>query len=306
MRRPHHPNRCPGSRSRSHLRRRYQLLAIAITIGWLAVCSTAATATEITAATAPTTNTQPSGVFRKALTLVRAHRLDALHDWLSIHPQLLANPRDAGRLLHTAIRIADVPIARYLLTSGVDPDVKQSLDQSTPLHNASILKIPSLVELLVKHQANVNATDRNGRSPIFRALELQRMDIADILHKAGADLNHVDTLHGWTPLNLTVYEEKLSATKWLIDHGARVDAVDYHGMGLLELAVQYTQKRTRAAVHIIHLLREAGLTDIAPAYRYLFELRRNAVPRDILVEVDFLMLQQAVSGQAYQPLVQLH
>ena len=156
------------------------------------------------------------GIFKQALTLVRARQLDALDELVTTNPQLLGNQRQAGRLLHSAIRIADVPVARYLLVSGVNPDVRQALDQSAPLHNASILKTTALVELLVAHKADVNATDQNGRSPIFRALELQRMDIARILFAAGADLNHVDTLHGWTPLNLTVYEEKLTATKWLI------------------------------------------------------------------------------------------
>ena len=246
------------------------------------------------------------GIFKQALTLVRARQLDALDELVTTNPQLLGNQRQAGRLLHSAIRIADVPVARYLLVSGVNPDVRQALDQSAPLHNASILKTTALVELLVAHKADVNATDQNGRSPIFRALELQRMDIARILFAAGADLNHVDTLHGWTPLNLTVYEEKLTATKWLIDNGAHVEVIDKHGMGLLELAVQFTQKRTREAVRTLHLLRDAGLTDISPAYRYLFGIRRNAVPRDILVEVDYLMLQQAEAGQLYRPLVRLH
>lgn len=262
--------------------------------------------TAITLCTTANAVNPQTALFKQALTIVRAHQLDALRNLLKSNPELIQHKSSAGRLLHTAVRIADAPIADYLLSLGVDPDFKQSLDQSTPLHNASILKTTALVELLVAKGADVNANDRNGRSPIFRALELQRMDIVNTLFEAGADLNHVDALHSWTPLNLTVYEEKLTATRWLIEHGSHIDVVDKHGMGLLELAVQFTQKRTRGAVEIIHALRDAGLSDIAPAYNYLFDLRRNAVPRDILVEVDWLMLQQAVPGESYQPLVQMY
>jgi len=51
--------------------------------------------------------------------------------------------------------------AEALIAAGADLEAKNN-EQTTPLYNAAFFCHPETVELLLKHKANVNTTDKNG------------------------------------------------------------------------------------------------------------------------------------------------
>lgn len=66
---------------------------------------------------------------------------------------------------------------------------------------------------------HANEIDNQGLTLLFRAVFHGRFDNADMLLKAGADINYADH-HGWTPLFWATYNQQQQAVRYLIAHGA--------------------------------------------------------------------------------------
>ena len=95
---------------------------------------------------------------------------------------------------------AGVMAAKLLIDRGADVNAVSSSDASfgvsgthhvafvrfTPLHLAAACGNLSDVSLLLKSGADVNALDGKGQTALMLATEMRRMDIAELLQKAGA------------------------------------------------------------------------------------------------------------------------
>lgn len=64
-------------------------------------------------------------------------------------------------------------IVELLLTAGADPNAKTRAGGSTPLHIAAFGGNVEAVKHLIAHKADVNATDREGKTPLQRILAMQ-------------------------------------------------------------------------------------------------------------------------------------
>lgn len=130
-----------------------------------------------------------------------------------------------------------------LLEVGYEVDSPDD-SAATALMLAARTASDAVVARLVAADANVNALDSKGRSPLIYAVaareEPQRvLETLSILLEAGADPNH----HGESctpPLASSAYLDDgyLEAAKLLVDHGARLDARDHMGKTALMHAAQ--------------------------------------------------------------------
>ena len=75
---------------------------------------------------------------------------------------------------------------------------------------------------------DVNALDRDGRTPLFQAVIDGNLAIASELIKHGAHVNAQDK-NLETPLHFAAREHHVQTAEFLLQHGARVDAQDSHG-----------------------------------------------------------------------------
>ena len=66
--------------------------------------------------------------------------------------------------LHWASSLNSIGVARLLLTSGIDVDIR-NLEGQTPLHIACNGINTQMIQLLLSEGASLKATDINGKTP---------------------------------------------------------------------------------------------------------------------------------------------
>jgi ankyrin repeat protein len=116
-------------------------------------------------------------------------------------------------VLHVAAAGYRVEIARMLLAAGADPVSAMNRRCSQPLHYASdgYLDSPSwdarrqvaMIRLLLKAGANIDAQDKNGATPLHRAVRTRCAAAVACLLEAGADPT-IRNKPGSTPFHLAV------------------------------------------------------------------------------------------------------
>lgn len=91
--------------------------------------------------------------------------------------------------LIAAVRRGSLPGVRQLLAG--DPGLATIEDEkgNTPLHYAAAAGNVAMVNLLLQHDADINAIVRKGGTPINYAAEHGHMEVVEVLLEGGADLH---------------------------------------------------------------------------------------------------------------------
>ena len=137
----------------------------------------------------------------------------------------------------------DLEAVKLLLSRGADINGR-GVENTTPLVCAANCEHLEIVRHLLAHGADPNMVDRDGNSPLTKALGRLRQEedptvinqIADVLISGGANINaHNDG--GASPLLLATMARDWELAKKLIELGADVNAADGDGQTAL-LAAQ--------------------------------------------------------------------
>jgi ankyrin repeat protein len=176
--------------------------------------------------------------------------------------------------LMAAARVGSVEAAKALLDRGATIDAADPAFHQTALIVAVRDNRPDVVQLLIAHHADVNAKTRvgitppfilpnsvpgfghgigivrggspdrgrrsprpGGMSPLHYAARDGRLDIAQALVAAGADVNAREA-NDITPLLTAISNNHVDVAQFLIDHGADVNASDWYGRTPLWSAVE--------------------------------------------------------------------
>ncbi|GAX26396.1 hypothetical protein FisN_2Hh184 [Fistulifera solaris] len=101
-------------------------------------------------------------------------------------------------------------MARLFLELGVN------VQMGCPLMNAVTDRNLPMVHLLLQHRADVNATDLDGRTPLFEAVSWNHPSLIRLLIQQGAEVNHREHLLGLTPLLFAVVHKRVAAVETLL------------------------------------------------------------------------------------------
>ena len=149
-------------------------------------------------------------------------------------------------------------VVRYLLDHGADANAQSNTEHSTPLHLASYFGGFKVAQLLLNRGVNINVRDAQCRTPLHEALtnlsntvEDYFVDAVRFLLDHGADVEAEDNNHS-TPLHVISEYGNVGAARLLLEHGARVDALDKDHSTPLHVA------SPRGNVEIARLLLEHG------------------------------------------------
>ena len=149
-------------------------------------------------------------------------------------------------------------VVQYLLEHGADVDAQADTEHSTPLHLASYHGGFKVAWLLLNHCVNINVRGKMSRTPLHEVLTgLDNtlpdyyVDAVRFLLDHGADVDAEDDNRS-TPLHVISKHGNVKAARLLLEHGARVDARDNDQSTPLHLASR------NGNVEAVRLLLERG------------------------------------------------
>ncbi|XP_048772787.1 ankycorbin-like [Ostrea edulis] len=121
---------------------------------------------------------------------------------------------------------------KKMLKCGIDPNITD--ENGEPLIFTIIVNgdLESLKMLLA--YCDVNIENKDGRSALMLAIEMDDVEMIKALIKAGARVNKSDN-SGKTPLLLALEEGKFKIAEYLIKHGSDVNEMDCLGQTALHL-----------------------------------------------------------------------
>jgi outer membrane protein assembly factor BamB len=128
--------------------------------------------------------------------------------------------------------------------------------QANSLHKAAAAGDIEQVKKLVSEGANIDAKDKQGRTPLHNAAANGRMEVAELLIEKGADINAQHN-SGGTPLHLAVNRGHKEMIELLITKGADINIKNSGGNAPIYNAMQ------RGYTEIVELLRAHGAEEVS-------------------------------------------
>ncbi|MDQ2842016.1 MAG: ankyrin repeat domain-containing protein [Acidobacteriota bacterium] len=141
---------------------------------------------------------------------------------------------DSTALLY-AVLAPRIEMVRTLLSKGADPNLSYSQSR-TALHLAAN---PAVVDLLIAGQADIEALDESGLSPLDEAVLHGRTEIASLLLRAHADPARIHPADGRGPLHEAAIKGYPALVPLLVAAGADPAAPDRWRQTPLDLALAY-------------------------------------------------------------------
>jgi len=131
-----------------------------------------------------------------------------------------------GTPLDIAVAKGSNAIAELLIEAGADVEgaTADSVGRQHPLHLvATRLSGASMAQLLINGGAKLDARDKAGKTPLIRAVSAGNIEVADVLLKAGADIEKGDTELGASPLSWAACSDQVRAVEFLLSKGAQIN-----------------------------------------------------------------------------------
>jgi hypothetical protein len=126
--------------------------------------------------------------------------------------------------LHWAVYRDDAATVRPLIASGADVKATTRVGDITPLSLACTTGDSSVIDLLLKAVADVNAATADGATPLMLAAGSGSADAAKVLPDHGANVNAKEGAHGQTALMFAAAKNQTTAIEVLLKSGADTSA----------------------------------------------------------------------------------
>jgi ankyrin repeat protein len=151
--------------------------------------------------------------------------------------------------LLAALKAGHGDTARVLLEAGADTSIKPA----SGIHPVLYMDTTDLLRMVLEFQPDLGLADRDGDTALNAALERDTVQLADmkLLVHAGSNVDTTNTA-GWTPLHKAIDKDKLDIARFLLKRGANANALALNTGAPLHLAC------SKASPAAVRLLVDAG------------------------------------------------
>jgi ankyrin repeat protein len=156
--------------------------------------------------------------------------------------------------LHIARRRTSIDLVQLLLDHGANINASDTWRGETVLHDASSKGHITVVKLLLEHGANVDSRSKSRWTPLHCTTVMGHSKVAELLLDHGADV-HAQNEDGWTALHLAAFNGHLEIVAVVLKHGADPHAQTNEGKTSIHLAKMPLQPG-QTHPHIMQLLSE--------------------------------------------------
>ena len=130
--------------------------------------------------------------------------------------------------IHDYARQGNIKAIQKELKNGVNINIKDPKEGSTPLMYASLKGNTELVKFLIANGANINAKSRKGSTALIIASVQKHKEVIKLLLRYGADINSKFN-NGNTALSFASFLGNTKIVKLLIDNGANINTKSNDG-----------------------------------------------------------------------------
>ena len=122
--------------------------------------------------------------------------------------------------MHFAVAQNDLESAEWLLANDAEVDAKDYRGW-TPLHETAHVHALEIAELLIENGAEINAAGKHGQTPLHVAAWNHALKIAELLIENGAMLNLLDVYFRNTPLDSAIDAKHAEMQEFLRSYGGK-------------------------------------------------------------------------------------
>ena len=154
--------------------------------------------------------------------------------------------------LHRAAEENRADIARLLISAGADIEAAKIQERRAPIHNAAQGDEVDKLQLLLEEGIYPDVRDEVGNTPLLYAAAAGSINAARLLLQNDANVNAANN-RGQTPLMSSLRtDSNLFLVKLLIDNGANIEAQDRDGNRPLLIAAENSAAQiTRLLIHYV-------------------------------------------------------
>jgi ankyrin repeat protein len=159
------------------------------------------------------------------LSALRRHRYQIAHLLLNAGANPNAYSTNGRTILIEMVLSAPTEPVEILLKNGADPNLQDKRYKKTALHMAIDFNNLHHLDVLIKAGANLNIVDSRSETPLFLLTRSGYTGYAEFLLKKGANPNIVN-IRGATPLAEAIYKSRKDLVKILLKYGANPNLGD--------------------------------------------------------------------------------
>eukprot|EP00736_Rhodelphis_marinus_P003370 Rmarinus@m.17781 len=202
----------------------------------LATFSTRSTIIEVLLRHGMDINSKDKHGYTPLLFMCNHGRGRSIRPLVALGADLEAVDRVGNTPLLQAIICGHVKVVKELLDLGANVNAKNFNGEGV-LHvvAASRAANPEILTLLLQRGSDMEATDREKRTPLHLAIVQGDLNALELLLVAGADLQGCDE-DGNSPLHLSVSAGRIETTAMVLKYGADINAVNHAGCTPLHTA----------------------------------------------------------------------